>query len=66
MIIERMLNLINSVKEYKNQMNKYTMQVKKYKVQVLTVTIPFILQTLSSETIVMLFHEIIANALLQT
>ena len=62
MIIERMFNLINSVKEYKNQMKKYTMQVKKYKVQVLAAIIPFILQTLFSETIVILFHEVIPTA----
>ena len=66
MIIKRMFNLINSVKEYKNKMNKYMMQVRKYKAQVLTVTILFILETLFSETIVMLFHETITNASLQT
>lgn len=59
MIIKRMFNLINSVKKYNNQMKKYTMQV-------LVVTILFILETMFAETIVILFHEIITNASLQT
>ena len=62
MIIKRMFNLINSAKEYKNQMKKFTMQVKQYKVQVLAAIIPIIIDTLFSETIVILFHEIIPIA----